>query len=203
MIAISWRLLEVNAPVLKSIDQKIQRSGNLQRSASAMIQFFVVRTGRPGYKEGQFQVGQTRPRCPPIWRLGPCCGVDKTGGAHPKKRELRRVSVRGRLVYSVLALVWCVARSATAHGASAATGEVDVRAEIAAALFAASATQAAAERVADVKIRSQRKQIEELRAKVRAGDAKRKTELTAAEEKVTRSRPWRSVMSLCPRDRRV
>ena len=100
--------------------------------------------------------------------------------------------MRGRWLW-ILAVVWCVARSAIAHGATAAIAEVDVRAEIAAALFAASATQAAAERVADVKIRSQRKEIEELRGKVRAGDAQRKAELTAAEEKY--------VAALAERDR--
>jgi hypothetical protein len=80
-------------------------------------------------------------------------------------------------------VIWCVAGSAIAHGATAAVAEVDARAEIAAALFAASATQAAAERVADAKMRSQRKEIEELRGKVRAGDTQRKADLTAAEEK--------------------
>ena len=45
-------------------------------------------------------------------------------------------------------LVWCVTGSAVAHAATAAIGEVDARTEIAAALFAASATQAAAERLA-------------------------------------------------------
>jgi len=90
-------------------------------------------------------------------------------------------------------VVWCVAVSAVAPAATAAIGEVDARAEIAAALFAASATQAAAERVADAKIRSQRKEIEELRGKVRAGDAQRKAELTAAEEKY--------VAALAARDR--
>src|SRR5215831_14724871 len=90
--------------------------------------------------------------------------------------------MRGRWPW-ILAVVWCVAYSAIAHGATTAVAEVDVRAEIAAALFAASATQAAAERVADGRFRSQRKEIEELRGKVRAGDAQRKAELTAAEEK--------------------
>jgi hypothetical protein len=100
--------------------------------------------------------------------------------------------VRGRWPW-IFAVVWCVAGSAIAHGAAAAVTEVDVRAEIAAALFAASATQAAAERVADAKIRSQRKEIEELRGKVRSGDAQRKAELTAAEEKY--------VAALAERDR--
>src|SRR5262249_5417485 len=100
----------------------------------------------------------------------------------PRKRRPAGVSVGVRWPW-ILAVVWCVARFAIAHGATAVVAEVDARAEIAAALFAASATQAAAERVADVKIRSQRKEIEELRGKVRAGDAQRKADLTAAEEK--------------------
>src|SRR5215831_3797841 len=100
--------------------------------------------------------------------------------------------MRGRWPW-ILAVVWCVAYSAIAHGATAVVAEVDARAEIAAALFASSATQAAAERVADVKIRSQRKEIEELRGKVRAGDAHRKADLTAAEEKY--------VAALAQRDR--
>ena len=59
---------------------------------------------------------------------------------------------------------------------------MDARAEVAAALYAASATQAAAERVADAKIRAQRIEIEGLRARVRAGDTQLKAALTAAEE---------------------
>src|SRR5262249_48935093 len=100
-----------------------------------------------------------------------------------RKRRSRGDNVRVSCPWIVaVAVVWCVVRFALAHGATVATGEVDARAEIAAALFAASATQAAAERVADVRIRLQRKEIEELRGKVRAGDAQRKAELTAAEE---------------------
>src|SRR5262249_29459117 len=98
----------------------------------------------------------------------------------PRKRRPAGVSVGVRWPW-ILALVWFVARSAIAHSATAAVAEVDARAEIAAALFAASATQAASERVADARIRSQRKEIEELRGRVRAGDAQRKGELTAAE----------------------
>jgi hypothetical protein len=70
-----------------------------------------------------------------------------------------------------------------AQPASAAIAQVDARAEIVAALYAASATQAAAERVADARMRAQRKEIEELSAEVRAGDVQRKAELTATEEK--------------------
>ena len=83
----------------------------------------------------------------------------------------------------MFALLCCVVCSGIAHGASTAIGEVDVRAEVAAALSAASATQVAAERMADVKIRSQRKEIQKLRGKVRVGNARSKADLTAAEEK--------------------
>ena len=93
----------------------------------------------------------------------------------------------------ILAVVWWIAGSAVANGATTVIAEVDARAEIAAALFAASATQAAAERVGDAKIRLLRKEIEELREKVRAGDTQRKADLIAAEEKY--------VAALAARDR--
>src|SRR5579872_2318890 len=63
--------------------------------------------------------------------------------------------------------------------------EVDAKAEVAAALYAASATQAAAERVADAKLRVQRKVIEQLREKVRTGvseTASVRSELARAQE---------------------
>ena len=69
-----------------------------------------------------------------------------------RKRRAAGVSVRGHPLW-ILAVVWCVARCAIAHGATAAVAEIDARAEIAAALFAASATQAAAERVAENSVR--------------------------------------------------
>ena len=71
-------------------------------------------------------------------------------------------------------------------GAFRLWGEVDPRAEVAAALYAASATQAAAERTADAKLTAQRKNIERLSTRLRAAtseSASLKTELTAAEEK--------------------
>jgi len=71
--------------------------------------------------------------------------------------------------------------------------KTDARTEIAAALYAASATQAAAEKMADARIRAQRKETESLRARVIAGDAKLRSELTAAEEKY--------VAALAARDR--
>lgn len=63
--------------------------------------------------------------------------------------------------------------------------QVDARAEVAAALYAASATQAAAERVADSKLRAQRKEIEQLRLKVgtsAAETANLRSELASKEE---------------------
>ena len=82
----------------------------------------------------------------------------------------------------VLVLTGCAAFFAIAQSASASIAQVDARAEVSAALFAASATQAASERVADAKLRTQRKEIEALRITVRTGDVRRKAELTAAEE---------------------
>lgn len=81
-------------------------------------------------------------------------------------------------------LGWCVTVTAIVEvqPALAATAQVDPRAEVAAALYAASATQAAAERVADAKLRAQRQEIETLRAAVRSGEAQRQADLTAAEE---------------------
>jgi hypothetical protein len=66
-----------------------------------------------------------------------------------------------------------------AYGGS--QGPLDAHAEIAAALFAASATQAAVEKAADAKISAQQAQIAALAAKVRAGQAKQ-AELTQAQE---------------------
>ena len=67
------------------------------------------------------------------------------------------------LAAMLLALVW----SAPATAAPA----VDAHAEIVAALFAASATQAATERAADASLTAERAEIEVLRKQVRAGQA--------------------------------
>ena len=93
----------------------------------------------------------------------------------------------------VLVLIGCAAFFAIAQSGSASIAQVDARAEVSAALFAASATQAASERVTDAKLRTLRKEIEALRITVRSGDARRKAELTAAEEKY--------VVTLATRDR--
>jgi tetratricopeptide (TPR) repeat protein len=82
----------------------------------------------------------------------------------------------GALASVALAVALLVAAPAMASGVV-----VDPHAEVAAALFAASATQAAAEKAADAKIVAQRAQIVALAAKVKAGQAKQ-AELTAAED---------------------
>jgi hypothetical protein len=73
---------------------------------------------------------------------------------------------------------------------------VDARAEVAAALFAASATHAAAERAANDKLRAQRVEIERLQVQVRSGlatAAQLRTTLTTAQEQY--------VAALAARDR--
>lgn len=77
--------------------------------------------------------------------------------------------------------------------ARAASAQVDPKAEVAAALYAASATQAAAERAADAKLRVQRNEIEVLRSQVQSGAAQHQAALTVAEEKY--------VAALASRDR--
>jgi len=96
-----------------------------------------------------------------------------------------------RLAALVLGLA--LLSSTFAQSPTGAVAQVDARAEVAAALFAASATQAAAERIADAKLRTQRKEIEDLRAQVRGGAAQLRAALTAAEEKY--------VAALAARDR--
>ena len=86
------------------------------------------------------------------------------------------------LVALALAMAFGPLSSTLAQAPTGTIAQVDARAEVAAALFAASATQAAAERVADAKLRAQRKEIEGLRAQVRGGAAQLKAALTAAEE---------------------
>ena len=70
---------------------------------------------------------------------------------------------------------------ALAPSAVLAAQAVDPRAEVAAALFAASATQAAVEKADDAKIAAQQAQIVALGRKVRAGQAEQ-AQLTAAQE---------------------
>lgn len=66
---------------------------------------------------------------------------------------------------------------------SLSVASVDPKAEVAPAIYAASATQAAAERAADAKLRGQRKEIEALRIQVQSGAVHHQAELTASEER--------------------
>jgi tetratricopeptide (TPR) repeat protein len=76
---------------------------------------------------------------------------------------------------------------------SPAVTQIDAPAEIAAALYAASATLAAAERVADEKLHAQRREIDALRADVQTGKHRHTDALSRAEE--------RYVAALAERDR--
>lgn len=64
-----------------------------------------------------------------------------------------------------------------------AEGKLDKVLEVVTALYAASATEAAAGRAADATLQAQRDEIEVLRAQVQAGATQHRAELTAAEEK--------------------
>src|SRR5580692_5287224 len=86
-----------------------------------------------------------------------------------------------RMLRAALAVVAFAVTLTFGPAARAVESPVDQHAEVAAALFAASATQAAVERATDAKISAQRAEIAGLAAKVRAGQAKQ-AELTAAQE---------------------
>ena len=108
-------------------------------------------------------------------------------------RSSAAVDVMTARVFVALSLTLALLPSTFAQSPTGTIAQVDVRAEVAAALFAASATQAAAERVADAKLRAQRNEIEGLRAQVRGGAAQLRAALTAAEVKY--------VAALAARDR--
>jgi hypothetical protein len=77
----------------------------------------------------------------------PLCGFggripeDATGSSNTTKRFL-----------FTLALLWCAPLPVLAQAPTGVAPQVDARAEVAAALYAASATQAASERLADAKM---------------------------------------------------
>jgi tetratricopeptide (TPR) repeat protein len=60
--------------------------------------------------------------------------------------------------------------------------KIDAHAEVAAVLYAASATQAALHKSLDLKLKAQEEHIRELEAEVKSGDAKRRSEITAAQD---------------------
>ena len=82
----------------------------------------------------------------------------------------------------VLTLVWWPLFCVAAKPPAGKVAQVDARTEVAAALYAASATQAAAQRASDAKIRAQRAEIERLRTQVREGEIEAQAALTAAQE---------------------
>ncbi|HVN01542.1 MAG TPA: hypothetical protein VMT68_15145 [Caulobacteraceae bacterium] len=79
-------------------------------------------------------------------------------------------------------LAVCLAALAGGPAAFADAVAVDARAEVAAALFSASATQAAALKADDVQLRAARTKITALAAQVKAGDLQHRRELASAEE---------------------
>jgi tetratricopeptide (TPR) repeat protein len=87
--------------------------------------------------------------------------------------------MRGILLAGCFGLVLAAVGPHAHAQPQAAVVQVDARSEIAAALFAASATQAAAERAADAKLRAQAAEIARLR---REGSANR-TQIAALEER--------------------
>ena len=93
----------------------------------------------------------------------------------------------------ILALLWWPPPAIATQTPSGVILKADARAEVAAALYAASATQAAAEKVADTRVRAQRQEIESLRARMHEGELRLRSELAAAEEKY--------VAALAARDR--
>ncbi|AEJ03239.1 tetratricopeptide TPR_2 [Nitrosomonas sp. Is79A3] len=82
----------------------------------------------------------------------------------------------------IIALLLCLPMLIAAPSSATAVAQVDVRAEVNAALYAASATLAATERMADEKMRMQRKEIDTLRAKIQAGEKRLNDALSTAEE---------------------
>ncbi len=86
--------------------------------------------------------------------------------------------------FLLMVLSWSIVLApwAQVHAGSTAAATVDPKAEVAAALYVASATQAATERADNAKLRASRKEIEALRAQVQSGAAHHQAELTAAEE---------------------
>src|SRR5438445_7967573 len=98
-------------------------------------------------------------------------------------RLKRRIGVSISLSLTQL---WCASFLLADQSSTGKVAQADPRAEVAAALYAASATQAAAERFADQKLRAQRVQIERLQTRVRAGAPNVKAlqvELVSAQEK--------------------
>jgi hypothetical protein len=81
--------------------------------------------------------------------------------------------------------LWFASLLIAAQALTGRAAEVDPRAEVATALYAASATQAASEQFADEKMRKQHAAIEHLQTQLRAAatdEKKIRAELTSAQE---------------------
>lgn len=78
--------------------------------------------------------------------------------------------------------LWAVLLATHAQTSSATLPPIDVKAEIAAALYSASATQAADKQAADSTIQAQRREIEKLRAKISMGETQFAAELARRQE---------------------
>jgi tetratricopeptide (TPR) repeat protein len=89
-----------------------------------------------------------------------------------------------RLFVASIACIFVLPALVRAAETSAAqnTVAIDANAEVAAVLFAASATQAAAAKSSDAKLRAQRARIQELAAGLESGDMRHRAEMTAAQD---------------------
>lgn len=88
-----------------------------------------------------------------------------------------------RLVKSLgLLLVLVTAAGAAEQPAAAGAPAIDAQAEVAAVLYAASATQAAQAKLVDARLRALRARIEALAAEAKAGDLRHRAEMTSAQQ---------------------
>jgi len=87
------------------------------------------------------------------------------------------VTTKRRTLPAVVAMALLATLAARSQAAV-----IDARGEVAAALFAASATQAAVEREGDARLRAAQAKIQALSTQVLAGDVRRRSDLAAAEE---------------------
>src|ERR1700754_131272 len=86
-----------------------------------------------------------------------------------------------RLAVAVLSLLCVLPWPAAAADAPTTPADVDANAEVAAVLFAASATQAALAKSADAKLRAQQSRIQALADELKAGDRRHRAEMVAAQ----------------------
>ena len=92
----------------------------------------------------------------------------------PEPHQLRS----NLIIAAAIVLAW-----GSMSPAGAQPSPVDIHSEVAAALYAASATTAAIEKASDAKIKAEQAAIAALTAQVKAGDLRHRAELAAAEER--------------------